>query len=94
MKKVENKQGFLVLEVSRAVIMGALANYGSTGICDSCAQSTDSGYYIAVLNQWFCPKCYEAWLSRAVRYVADVPIEERRFKFYEAVFRKVEKELC
>lgn len=94
MKKVENEKGFLILEVSRAVLLQALAENGAVGICDSCAQSTDTGYYIAVLNQWFCPKCYEEWMSRSVRYVADIPIEERRFRFYEVLFRKAEQELC
>lgn len=93
MKRVENKQGFLILEVSKAVLIEATGGY-SKGICDNCEKPVPTGYYIAALNQWFCPECYERWISRAVRYVADIPIEEKRFKFYELLFRKAEQKLC
>ena len=93
MKKVDNSKGFLVLEVSRPELMKAFGD-NTKGICDSCASVPTKGYYIAALNQWFCPKCYEEWLSQATRYVADIPIEERRFRFYEVLFRKASQELC
>ena len=35
-KKVENKKGFLVLEITREELLDTLAEYGSVGICDSC----------------------------------------------------------
>ena len=72
-KKVKNEKGFLVLEITRGELLDALAEYGSIGICDSCGLPVKKGYYIAVLNQWFCEDCYEEWLTGATRYVEDIP---------------------
>lgn len=43
-------------------------------------------YYIAVLNQWFCPKCYQAWYHRATYYPEDAKVENRNFEFYKNIF--------
>lgn len=85
-KKVENEKGFLVLEITRRELIGALAEYGSVGICDSCGKVANKGYYIAVLNQWFCEDCYKEWLMRATRYVEDIPFEEKWFEYYCRLF--------
>ena len=77
MKVVENSKGFRVIEMSMVEVNGLL---GGLGICDSCNNASFTGYYIAVLNSWFCPQCYEDWLKRAKRYEEDIPIEERNFE--------------
>lgn len=51
---VKNKKGFKVMKMNLSEI-----NYiGGFGICDWCGNTSTEGYYIAVLNQWYCPKCY------------------------------------
>ena len=30
----------------------------------------------------FCKKCYEHWISNAIRYTEDILYEERNFEFY------------
>lgn len=85
-KKVKNEKGFLVLEITRGELLDALAEYGSIGICDSCGLPVKKGYYIAVLNQWFCEDCYEEWLTGATRYVEDIPYEEKWFEHYCRLF--------
>lgn len=55
----ENKKGFKIIEISRAELVGKLAEYGCIGICDNCNSTSITGYYIAVLNQWFCQKCFD-----------------------------------
>lgn len=51
--------------------------------CDDIALASNyKGYYIAVLNQWFCKKCFEEWKKRAVWYPEDADIERRNFEFY------------
>lgn len=55
----ENKKGFKVIQVSRSELMDKLGLYGAMGVCDRCNGITSTGYYIAVLNQWFCPDCYQ-----------------------------------
>ena len=85
-KKVENGKGFLILEITREELLDKLAEYGSTGICDSCGLPAGKGYYIAVLNQWFCEDCYKEWLMGATRYVEDIPFEEKWFEYYCRLF--------
>jgi hypothetical protein len=77
-KTVENKNGFLVLEVSREECQRC---FHSGGICDYCNGTDKSGYYIAVLNRWYCPECYNGWIQRAVRYMEDIRIEEKNFRW-------------
>lgn len=82
----ENKRGFKVIQVSRSELMDKLGLYGARGVCDRCNGITSTGYYIAVLNQWFCPKCYQDWYHRAKRYPEDVAIENKNFEFYKNMF--------
>lgn len=53
-KIVDNPKRFKVIELSR----NELAKIGGIGICDRCNGTSNAGYYVAVLNCWFCPKCY------------------------------------
>lgn len=53
-KIVDNPKRFKVIELSR----NELAKIGGIGICDRCNGTSNTGYYVAVLNCWFCPKCY------------------------------------
>jgi len=85
-KIIENPKGFKVIEISRSELVGRLAEYGSVGICDSCGSTDINGFYIAVLNQWFCPKCYEEWMKRAVYYHEDADFENSRFELYKDIF--------
>lgn len=78
-KKVENEKGFLVIEVSSTEYIEKI---GGMAICDSCNEDSFIGYYIAVLNHWVCPKCYQEWIERAKRYPEDIRIEERNFDYY------------
>lgn len=70
---------FLVIEATRNEMNIAC---GSPGICDYCGTPSENGYYIAVLNKWYCPKCYEDFKKRAVWRHHDYVIEERNFKCY------------
>lgn len=85
-KKVENKKGFLVLEITRGELLDVLAEYGSVGICDSCGLPIEKGYYIAVLNQWFCENCFKEWYKTAVRYKEDELYEKEKFELYCQIF--------
>ena len=77
-RKVDCGQ-FLVIEATRAEMFVAC---GSPGICDYCGTPSVNGYYIAVLNKWYCPKCYEDFKKLAVWRHHDHVIEERNFKCY------------
>jgi len=69
---------FLVIEASRA----DMAAIGSPGICDYCGTPSEHGYYIAVMNRWYCPKCYEDFKKRAVWRHHDHVIEQRNYQCY------------
>lgn len=84
-KQVENEKGFLVIETS---LTECVEKIGGVGICDSCNSSSFSGCYIAALNCWYCPKCYQEWLSKARRYEEDIQIEQRNFDYYSKLLEK------
>jgi len=78
-KQIDNEKGFLEIETS---MTECVEKFGGLGICDLCNNADFTGYYIAVLNSWYCQKCYQEWLSRAIRYKEDIPFEQRRFDQY------------
>lgn len=75
---VKNDKGFKVIHCSITEIV----DLGGLGICDYCNNASYHGFYIAVLNAWYCPKCYERWHKEAVYYPEDKPIEDKNFKVY------------
>ena len=81
----ESSKGFKLLETTVVEIV----QVGGIGICDYCNRGTDRGIYIAAMNNWYCPKCFEEWHNRAVRYEEDAKIEERNFLYYQKVFEKI-----
>lgn len=85
-KIVENKKGFRVIEISREEVLSKLAKYGSRGTCDYCNKYHSNGYYVAVLNQWMCPVCYERWMKWAERRSEDIPFEKSNFDRYCLIF--------
>lgn len=88
MKEVKNDKGFLVMEITRAELVSKFAKYVFIGVCDSCMDSPEVGYYVAVLNRWLCKKCYDEWMQRATRYQEDIPYEERNYEIYKRLFSK------
>ena len=79
MAKIVEFDRFKVIKASAKEMFEAV---GSPGICDYCSERHEHGYYIAVLNKWFCPKCWKEFKKRAVWYPEDAQIEERNFKHY------------
>lgn len=81
--KYDNEKGFLIIKtenLSEALVLGGIA------ICDSCNKSSFTGYYIAVLNRWYCDKCFVSWYKMAKRYSEDTIIEEYNFKRVSSLF--------
>lgn len=83
-KIIENEKGFKVIEVTGREML----KIGCGNICDNCAEmESGTGYYVAVLNRWFCPECYEKWYGYAINYAnehhSDRLIEERNFELYK-----------
>ena len=53
MAKIVEFDRFKVIKASAKEMFDAV---GSPGICDYCSERPEHGYYIAVLNKWFCPE--------------------------------------
>lgn len=69
---------FLVIEVSGNECL----SFGGMAICDFCNNTAAKGYYIAVINSWYCPECFEKWRKRAQWYQQDALIEKRNYETY------------
>lgn len=83
MAKQINAGKFLVIECTAGELMDTVGS--GICICDWCGRPylpDDKGCYIAVLNQWYCKKCYEEWFERAEWYPEDASVERRNFNFY------------
>lgn len=74
---------FLIIECTAYEVYVAC---GGPGICDQCGQPAAKGYYIAVLNRWFCEDCFNKWKGYARWYSEDADIERRNFDFYAPRF--------
>ena len=81
-RRIEFKK-FLIIECTAHELYAAC---GGPGICDYCGRPSDRGYYIAVLNQWFCPGCFNQWKLTARYYPSDAHIEQKNFNFYAPRF--------
>lgn len=78
---------FLVIECTAGELMDAVQS--GLCVCDFCDKPSlpnEVGYYIAVLNQWYCKKCFDSWLARARYYPEDADVERRNFNFYARRF--------
>lgn len=55
----------------------------SWGLCDLCGQNSSEEpiYYIALLKQYYCKPCLDAYLSGAKRYKSD--LEKEQYNFVE-----------
>lgn len=82
---VKNEKGFKVIKIDSHELRQAV---GSPGICDNCLEMPEEGYYIAVLNRWFCPRCYHKWILNATYYRGDKPIEERNYQYMTEMLEK------
>lgn len=74
---------FLIIECTANELLFAVGS--CVCICDWCGKPqlpSDKGYYISVLNQWYCEECFNEWKERAVWYPEDADIERKNFDFY------------
>lgn len=72
----ENDKGFKVIRTDN---MSEVLKLGGVAMCDSCNQFNRIGYYIAVLNSWYCDKCFNEWYEQATYYKEDAHIERACF---------------
>ena len=73
-KEPENNS-FLIIFISKE----ELAEIGSPCMCDNCNKYPPFGYFIAVLNSWFCSRCFKNWTKKAKYYPQDAPKEKENY---------------
>lgn len=76
---IKNSKGFKIIEINRSELVEFC---DGLGLCDSCNSYTEKGYYIAVLNKWYCPQCYYDFCKNASYYIKDSKIENKNYKHY------------
>lgn len=83
-KVYKNDKGFKVIAATGV----EMSNIGGLGICDSCGEvNLGLGYYVAVLNRWFCPRCFNDWYEVAENFAieggSDKRVEDKNFAIYK-----------
>jgi len=76
------KQGFKIIKLTADEARKIWGEYGGAGICDKCGEYQDHVhycYYVAVLNWFMCPKCFNEWLKRAKKYREDEAFEKIQY---------------
>lgn len=68
----KNEKGFKVIHVSGREML----KIGCGNVCDHCGEQKEDGYYVAVLNRWFCTECYNDWYEGAINYAEFSGVEE------------------
>ena len=77
MAKIVEFDRFKVIKASAKELFDAV---GSPGSGDDCSERPGRGYYRAVLNKWYCPKCWKEYKNGAFWDPEDGQREERNFK--------------
>lgn len=83
-KKVENKNGFHIIELTvDEAINKAQFGIATEIICDQCNKLIENKdeviYYIAVLNMAFCKECYEEFIDNFDHYEEDEDYEIEQY---------------
>lgn len=78
MAKIYQNQHFKIIEANWVEYVNVTDTFG---LCDVCANNTSEEpiYYVAVLDQWYCKTCLDAYLSGAKKYKSDIQKEQENF---------------
>lgn len=73
-----NDKNFKIIEMSWRE---CAAITDSWALSDCCGQNSSEEmlYYIAILDQYYCKTCLDAWLSGAKKYKSDIEKEQLNF---------------
>lgn len=71
----QNDKQFKIIKMSWKECVAITDSWGLADCCGKNSSEEDL-YYIAVLNQFYCKTCLDAWLSGAKRYKSDLEKEQ------------------
>lgn len=77
-KLLTNSKGFLIIKMCWREYVAVSDTFG---LCDLCGQNSceEDLFFVAVLNQVYCPTCYKAWYDGAKRYSSEMQKEQLAF---------------
>lgn len=84
-KQWNNDKGLLVIKMSWREYVAITDSFG---LCDCCGTQRfdEGGFYVALVNDWYCKTCYDAYISGAKRYSVD---REKERLNYNSVVNKL-----
>lgn len=76
--KYQNNKNFSIIKMTWKE---CVAITDSWALCDLCGQNSceEPLYYIALINQFYCQTCFDAWISGAKRYSSDLEKEQYNY---------------
>lgn len=77
-KKWENDKNLLVIKMSWREYVAITDSFG---LCDCCGTQdfSDGGYYVALVDDWYCSHCYNLYMSGAQRFSVDLEKERQNY---------------
>lgn len=63
--------------------------FNGLGICDSCNDFATEGYYIPILNSYYCEECYNDFIKTSIYYYEDEFFELWHIKEVERICKKL-----
>lgn len=85
-KLITNEKGFKVISLTRTE---EVALFDDWGYCEACEEICERGFLIPMLETYFCPRCYNAWLPGATHYKCEEVKEERTLAWYIEKLRRL-----
>lgn len=78
---VKNDKRFLIIEMTWREYVAAQDCWGWCCLCGTNDFSDNGGvgFYIPVINQWYCKNCYDQWYAGATHYRVDIEKERQSY---------------
>lgn len=77
---IHNSKDIKVIRLTNYEMM-ALKD-GHFGLCDLCKEPTEYSYLLPLIDYYYCPVCYKAWINSVTRYKSDIKEEYHRYLVY------------
>ena len=76
-----NSERFLIIRMSWREYVAATDTWGWCDLCgtNDFSDNGGEGYYIAVINQWYCWRCAQQYFLSATHYEVDKEKERQNF---------------
>ena len=84
---IHNPKDLHVIRLSSYEMMAV--KDGHFGLCDLCQEGTEYGYLLPLINSYYCPMCYKAWIDSVTLYKSEIKSEKQRYLFYSEILNRL-----